>query len=188
MAKAMGLNTVCAYLFWNLHEPTPRRIRLERPGRHRRILPHRTSRKVSGSSSVPAPTPAPNGKWAACPGGCSKTTTSNSARRDPRYHDAAKAYFKEVGRVLGPLQITHGGPIIMAQVENEYGFYGKDAEYVDDMRQALVDAGFDVPLFDCNPPDMMRNGCRTNLFQAGNFGSDPANNFAKLRQIQPPAR
>jgi beta-galactosidase len=33
---------------------------------------------------------------------------------------------KEVGRVLGPLQITHGGPIIMAQVENEYGFFGKD--------------------------------------------------------------
>ena len=23
MAKAMGLNTVCAYLFWNLHEPKP---------------------------------------------------------------------------------------------------------------------------------------------------------------------
>ena len=23
MAKAMGLNTVCAYLFWNMHEPRP---------------------------------------------------------------------------------------------------------------------------------------------------------------------
>ncbi len=47
--------------------------------------------------------------------------------RDPRYINAVKSYLKEVGRVLGPLQITHGGPIIMAQVENEYGFFGKDA-------------------------------------------------------------
>ena len=62
--------------------------------------------------------------------------------RDPRYMDAAKKYLKEVGRVLGPLQITHGGPIIMVQVENEYGFYGKDAEYMGEMRQALMDAGF----------------------------------------------
>ena len=53
--------------------------------------------------------------------------------------------------MLGPLQITQGGPILMVQVENEYGFYGKDAEYMGELRQALLDAGFDVPLFACNP-------------------------------------
>jgi beta-galactosidase len=26
MCKAMGLNTVCAYLFWNMHEPQPGRF------------------------------------------------------------------------------------------------------------------------------------------------------------------
>lgn len=105
--------------------------------------------------------------------------------RDPRYLDAAKKYLKEVGRVLGPLQITHGGPIIMAQVENEYGFYGKDTKYMDEIRKALVDAGFDVPLFACNPPDVMKNGMLTNLFQAANFGNDPRKNFEKLRALQP---
>jgi beta-galactosidase len=95
-----------------------------------------------------------------------------------------KSYLKEVGRVLGPQQITHGGPIIMAQVENEYGFYGQDAGYVDEVRKALVDAGFDVPLFECNPPDMMKNGLLPDLFQAGNFGSDVEKNFAKVRKIQ----
>ena len=84
--------------------------------------------------------------------------------------------------MLGPLQITHGGPIIMAQVENEYGFYGKDTGYMDEVRKALLDAGFDVPLFECNPPDVMTNGMLTDLFQAANFGSDPADNFAKLRE------
>jgi beta-galactosidase len=105
--------------------------------------------------------------------------------RDPHYINAVKSYLKEVGRVLGPLQITHGGPIIMAQVENEYGFFGKDAGYMDEIRKALVEAGFDVPLFQCNPPDVMRNGMITNLFQAGNFGSDVEKNFAKVRKIQP---
>jgi beta-galactosidase len=56
---------------------------------------------------------------------------------------------------------------------------------MDEMRQALVDAGFDVPLFECNPPDVMKNGLLTNLFQVVNFGSDPAKNFAALREILP---
>ena len=59
---------------------------------------------------------------------------------------------KEVGRKLAPLQINRGGPIIMVQVENEYGSFGKDAAYMGDVRQALIDAGFTVPLFSCNPP------------------------------------
>ena len=46
-------------------------------------------------------------------------------RRDPRYLEAATRYLKEVGRVLGPLQVTKGGPILMVQVENEYGFFGE---------------------------------------------------------------
>ena len=87
--------------------------------------------------------------------------------------------------MLGPLQITHGGPIIMAQVENEYGFFGNDAQYMGEVRQALQDAGFDVPLFACNPVSVMKNGLLTNLFQAANFGSDPADNFKKLRALQP---
>ena len=91
----------------------------------------------------------------------------------------------EVGRVLGPMQITRGGPILMVQVENEYGFYGKDVAYMGELRQALLDSGFDVPLFACNPPYTLKNGYRKDLFQVVNFGSDPANGFSKLRKIQP---
>ena len=104
---------------------------------------------------------------------------------DPRYVDAARSYLKEVGRVLGPLQITHGGPIIMVQVENEYGFFGKDAAYMGVMRQAVLDAGFDVPLFDCNPTAHLRDGYRSDLFPVVNFGSDPAAGFRALRRILP---
>jgi beta-galactosidase len=73
----------------------------------------------------------------------------------------------------------------MVQVENEYGFYGDDAGYMGEIRQALIDGGFDVPLFSCNPPDVMKNGLRPDLFQAANFGNEPAANFRKLRALQP---
>ena len=72
--------------------------------------------------------------------------------RDPRFMAAATNYLRAVGKNFAPLQITHGGPILMVQVENEYGSYGKDSAYMGEMRQAMRDAGFDVPLFACNPP------------------------------------
>jgi beta-galactosidase len=51
---------------------------------------------------------------------------------------AAKRYLREVGRVLGPLQVTKGGPILMVQVENEYGFFGKDAAYIGAVPKARI--------------------------------------------------
>src|SRR5208337_4261494 len=105
--------------------------------------------------------------------------------RDPKFISRAKRYLGEVGRVLGPLQITKGGPILMVQVENEYGFFGKDSEYMGELRQVLIDSGFDVPLFACNPTGHLKDGWRADLFPVVNFGSDPAGSFAALREILP---
>jgi beta-galactosidase len=184
LAKAMGLNTVCAYLFWNLHEPKPGEYVWTGQADDAEFC---RIAQEEGLWVILRPGPYACAEWemGGTPWWLLKEDGVKFRSRDPRYLDAAKKYLLEVGRVLGPLQITHGGPIIMAQVENEYGFFGKDAQYVDEVRKALVDAGFDVPLFQCNPPDQMRNGMVTNLFQAGNFGSDVVNNFAKVRKLQP---
>jgi beta-galactosidase len=184
MAKAMGLNTVCAYLFWNLHEPKPGEYVWTGQADDAEFC---RIAQEEGLWVILRPGPYSCAEWemGGTPWWLLKNDDIKFRTRDPRYIDAVKSYLKEVGRQLGPLQITHGGPIIMAQVENEYGFFGKDSQYMDEIRQALVDAGFDVPLFECNPPDVMRNGMLTNLFQAANFGSDPAKNFARLRALQP---
>jgi len=183
-AKAMGLNTVCAYLFWNLHEPHPGEYVWT--GQADDAAFCRIAQE-EGLWVILRPGPYACAEWemGGTPWWLLKNDDIKFRSRDPHYLDAVKSYLKEVGRELGPLQITHGGPIIMAQVENEYGFYGKDAQYMEEIRKALVDAGFDVPLFECNPPDVMKNGMLTNLFQAANFGSEPAKNFAKLRKLQP---
>ncbi|HLP77520.1 MAG TPA: beta-galactosidase [Candidatus Paceibacterota bacterium] len=183
MAKAMGLNTVCAYLFWNLHEPKPGEYVWTGQADDAEFC---RIAQQEGLWVILRPGPYACAEWemGGTPWWLLKHDDIKLRSRDPRYINAVKSYLKEVGRVLGPLQVTHDGPIIMAQVENEYGFFGKDAGYMDEVRNALVDAGFDVPLFACNPPDLMKNGLLTNLFQAGNFGSDVEKNFEKVRQIQ----
>jgi beta-galactosidase len=184
MAKAMGLNTVCAYLFWNLHEPKPGEYVWTGQADDAEFC---RIAQEEGLWVILRPGPYACAEWemGGTPWWLLKYDDIKLRSRDPHYLGAVKSYLKEVGRELGPLQITHGGPIIMAQVENEYGFYGKDAQYMEEIRQTLLESGFDVPLFECNPPDQMKNGMLTNLFQAANFGSDPAKNFAKLRRLQP---
>ena len=184
LAKAMGLNTVCAYLVWNLHEPKPGEYVWTGQADDAEFC---RLAQAEGLWVILRPGPYACAEWemGGTPWWLLKNTDIKLRSRDPHYLNAVKSYLQEVGRVLGPLQITHGGPIIMAQVENEYGFYGKDAGYVDEIRKALVEAGFEVPLFECNPPDVMKNGILKNLFQAGNFGGDVAKNFAKVRKLQP---
>ena len=184
MAKAMGLNTVCAYLFWNLHEPNPGDYVWTGQADDAEFC---RIAQQEGLWVILRPGPYACAEWemGGTPWWLLKHNDIKLRTRDPHYLNAVKSYLKEVGRVLGPLQITHGGPIIMAQVENEYGFYGKDTSYMEEIRSTLLEAGFDVPLFACNPPDVMKNGMLPNLFQAGNFGSDVEKNFAKVRLIQP---
>jgi beta-galactosidase len=184
MAKAMGLNTVCAYLFWNMQEPLPGQFNWSGQADIAEFC--RIAQKV-GLWVVLRPGPYACAEWemGGLPWWLLKNDEVKLRTRDPLYLDPAKTYLKEVGRVLGPLQITHGGPIIMVQVENEYGSFGRDTEYMGDLRQTMLDAGFDVPLFACNPAGDLSHGYRADLFPVVNFGSDPARGFAALRRILP---
>src|ERR1035437_2248375 len=126
MCKAMGLNTVCAYLFWNMHEPKPGEFVWTGQADDAEFC---RIAQEEGLWVILRPGPYACAEWemGGTPWWLLKNEDIKLRSRDPRYLAAVKSYLKEVGRVLGPLQITHGGPIIMAQVENEYGSIGKDA-------------------------------------------------------------
>ena len=184
LLRSMGMNAVCAYLFWNYHEFEPGKFNWSDQADAAEFC---RIAQQEGLWVVLRPGPYVCSEWdgGGLPWWLLKNPTIKLRSQDPNFMTPATAWFKEVGRVLGPLQITHGGPILMTQVENEYGSFGNDAEYVGKLRSALVDAGFDVPLFDCNPPGDLRKGARSDLFHVVNFGRDPATAFRRLRAMQP---
>ncbi|MGB8353249.1 MAG: beta-galactosidase [Chthoniobacteraceae bacterium] len=184
LLHAMGMNAVCAYLFWNYHEWTPGKF--DWSGQADAAEFCRIAQE-EGMWVILRPGPYVCAEWdgGGLPWWLLKDPGIRLRSQDPKFMAAATSWFKEVGRVLGPMQVSRGGPILMAQVENEYGSYGKDAEYMGKLRQALIDAGFDIPLFVCNPAGDLRNGKRDDLFNVVNFGRDAGNAFARLREVQP---
>lgn len=184
MARAMGLNAVCAYLFWNQHEPREGEFVWDGQAD---IAEFCRLAQEEGLWVVLRPGPYACAEWemGGLPWWLLKHDDIKLRTRDPRFIAATRRYLAEVGRRLAPLQITRGGPILLVQAENEYGFYGDDADYMGEIRQALLDAGFDVPLFACNPVSALRKGHRVDLFPVVNFGSDPEGAFRALREILP---
>ena len=184
LCRALGLNAVCAYLFWNFHEWNQGTY--DWTGQADAAEFCRIAQE-EGLWVILRPGPYACAEWdgGGLPWWLLKNPSIRLRSLDPAFMAPAATWLKEVGRMLGPLQVTRGGPILLVQVENEYGSFGKDAAYLGAIRQTLLDAGFDVPLFACNPPGDLKNGFRQDLFQVVNFGQDPARAFAALRAVQP---
>lgn len=184
MCKAMGLNTVCAYLFWNFHEPTEGHFNWKGRANIARFC---RLAQEEGLYVVLRPGPYACAEWemGGLPWWLLKHDDIKLRSRDPRFLEAALRYLKEVGRQLAPLQSTQGGPIIMVQAENEYGFYGDDPEYMEAIRESLEAAGFEVPLFSCNPVQHLHDGHTPSLFPVVNFGSNPDAAFKALKKVLP---
>jgi beta-galactosidase len=185
MCRAMGLNAVCVYLFWNFHEWEEGVY--DWSGAADAAAFCRMAQE-EGLWVLLRPGPYSCAEWemGGLPWWLTKRERIALRSSDPRFLQPAIAFLREVGRELGPQQITRGGPILMVQVENEYGSYGNDAEYMGALRQALIDGGFDVPLFACNPVGDLANGYRSDLLQVVNFGAGAAQKgFEALRAYQP---
>lgn len=185
MLKAMGLNTVGTYLFWNLHEPRPGEFDFD--GRNDIAAFVRIAQE-EGLWVIIRPGPYSCAEWeyGGFPSWLLKTPDMRVRTSDPRYVAAVTRYLHAVGKQLAPLQITHGGPIVMVQVENEYGSFGSDMAYKQSVRDALVQGGFDVTLYtaDGATPKMLGGGTLPDVLSVVNFGDDPAGNFAEFAKFR----
>lgn len=184
MIRAAGFNTVCAYLFWNFHEPAPGNFNWKDD---RDAAEFCREAQRQGLYVILRPGPYVCAEWEF--GGFpwwllrdGPTDRKFLRTPDATYMTPAGRWLGEVGRVLAPLQITRGGPILMVQVENEYGSYGSDKAYLGQVRDQLLAAGFEVPLFHCDGPSQMRNDARPDIFSVVNFGNNPKGAFEALRR------
>jgi len=183
MTRAAGFNTVCCYLFWNFIEREPGKFDWSGAADAAEFC---SEAQQEGLKVILRPGPYSCAEWelGGMPWWLLKDDTLKVRTQHQHYMEASRRYLLEVGKQLAPLQITKGGPIIMVQVENEYGSFGSDKEYIGKIRDNLVDAGFHVPLFTCDGPSQLKNDTRDDIFSVVNFGGDPQGCFAELRKIR----
>ena len=185
-ARAMGLNTVETYVFWNLHEPRPGVFDFS--GQLDVATFIRTAQE-EGLNVLLRPGPYVCAEWEAggLPAWLIADPSVKVRTRDPKFLAAAKRYLDRVGKEVAKLQVAHGGPIIGIQIENEYGSYGHDKEYMEDIHQALIHAGLGDSLFyTSDGADQMPNDALPDVQAVINFGpGDARQDFAKLAQLRP---
>ncbi|HWD41274.1 MAG TPA: beta-galactosidase family protein [Fimbriimonas sp.] len=184
--RAMGLNTVCTYAFWNLHEPKPNQYDFSG---NNDIAEFVREAQQEGLWVLlrPGPYSCAEWEWGGFPYWLARIPNIKVRTSDPRFVKAATDYLHHLGEQLAPLQVTHGGPILMVQVENEYGSFGSDMTYKRSIEKALKDAGFDTQLYTADGPSdsMLAGGTLPDVLPVANFGGDPAGAFKELEKFRP---
>ena len=146
MARAMGLNTVFSYVFWNDVEPQPDQFNFED---RNDIAEYFRIAQEEDLYVVLRPGPYVCGEhsWGGFPAWLSQIPGMNVRANNGPFLDRSKIFLDQLGHQLKGLLITEGGPILMAQVENEYGFSGRDDPSYLTALAALVKANFDITLY-----------------------------------------
>lgn len=187
MCKALGMNTICIYIFWNIHEQEEGQF--DFTGQNDIAAFCRVAQE-HGMYVIVRPGPYVCAEWemGGLPWWLLKKKDVALRTLDPYYMERVSVFMKEVGKQLAPLQINRGGNIIMVQVENEYGSYGINKPYVSAVRDLVRESGFtDVPLFQCDWSSNFTNNALDDLLWTVNFGTG-ANidqQFKKLKELRP---
>jgi beta-galactosidase len=157
MARAMGLNTVATYVFWNIQEPEQGQFDFTGPADVAQFV------KIAQEEGLfvllrPGPYACAEWEFGGYPYWLLKDRDLKVRSRDPEFLAASREYLLHLGQQLAPLQVTKGGPILMVQAENEYGSYGDDHAFVQANADYVREAGFDVPLYTADGGSLLSRG------------------------------
>ena len=186
LCKALGMNTICLYVFWNAHEPQPGVY--DFTGQNDLAEFCRLCQK-NGMYIILRPGPYVCAEWemGGLPWWLLKKKDIRLREDDPYFLERVALFEKEVAQQVAGLTVRHGGPIIMVQVENEYGSYGENKPYVAKVRDIVRQHFGYVTLFQCDwSSNFTKNGL-DDLIWTMNFGTGAniEQQFARLKELRP---
>lgn len=183
--KALGFNTVETYVPWNAHEPHKGQFDFSGRLDIERFI--QTAQSL-GLYMIVRPSPFICAEWEF--GGLPAWLLEEDMRirsSDPAFIKAVSQYYDRLLGILTRYQVDQGGPILMMQVENEYGSYGEDKTYLRAVRDLMKEKGVTCPLFTSDGPwrATLRAGTliEDDVFVTGNFGSKASYNFAQMQEF-----
>ena len=187
MCKALGMNTICLYVFWNIHEQ--REGEFDFTGNNDVAAFCRLAHK-HGMYVIVRPGPYVCAEWemGGLPWWLLKKKDIKLRDNDAYYLERVGIFEEKVAEQLAPLTIDKGGPIIMVQVENEYGAYARNKEHVAAIRDMLRKHwGQDVVLFQCDWASTFEVNGLDDLVWTMNFGtgSNIDDQFRRLKEVRP---
>ncbi|MGI8770552.1 MAG: beta-galactosidase [Acidobacteriaceae bacterium] len=185
-AKAMGLNTISTYVFWNVHETKPGVFDFSGD---KDVAGFVRMAQEEGLYVILRPGPYSCAEWdlGGYPAWLLADPHMLLRSTQPQFMQAATRWMMRLGQELAPLQIQSGGPIIAVQVENEYGSFGQDKQYLEAIRELLVKSGFDrVLLYTADGPQQLPKGTLPGVQAVVNFGPGEAQKaFTSLARFRP---
>lgn len=184
--KALGANTVETYIPWNIHEPVEGTFDFTGMKDIERFV--NIAEKL-GLMVILRPSVYICAEWefGGLPAWLLKDKNIRLRSTDSLFMKKVRQYYSVLLPKLVPLQVTHGGPVIMMQVENEYGSYGMEKEYLRQTRNLMLEFGIDVPLFTSDGAweEVLDAGTliEEDVFVTGNFGSRSKENSVILKKF-----
>ncbi len=181
--KAMGCNTVETYIPWNIHEPKKGEFHFEGMLDIERFI--KTAQDL-GLYVILRPSPYICAEWEF--GGLPAWLLAEDGMKlrvsYPPFLKHVQDYYDVLLKKIVPYQINYGGPVILMQVENEYGYYANDREYLLAMKDKMQKGGVAVPLVTSDGPfeENLNGGHLEGALPTGNFGSKTEERFEVLKK------
>ena len=187
LCKALGMNTVCLYVFWNSHEPQPGVYDFTEQND---LAEFCRLCQQNDMYVILRPGPYVCAEWemGGLPWWLLKKKDVRLRESDPYFIERVALFEEAVAKQVKDLTIANGGPIIMVQVENEYGSYGEDKGYVSQIRDIVrANFGNDIALFQCDWASNFTLNGLDDLIWTMNFGTgaNVDQQFAKLKKLRP---
>lgn len=187
MCKALGMNTICLYVFWNFHEEEEGIFDF---GGQADLAEFCRLCQENGMYVILRPGPYVCAEWemGGLPWWLLKNEHIRLREDDTAFLNYVDRFEHEVALQVGDMTIDKGGPIIMIQVENEYGSYGTNKKYVAEIRDIIRrHFGEKVTLFQCDWSSNFTENALDDLLWTINFGTgaDINQQFELLKQLRP---